>query len=137
MSEPHFSERRVRLTRLHQILLYATFVGLWVSGGIWWLRDGMNSAWLLKIHGAAAMAFMIVFGTLLMNHVPVGWKQRRQRPSGSTLVTLCVLLVATGWGLYYAGNEDARKLISDIHCYAGLAAPVVVAVHIWGARRRV
>jgi len=89
----------------------------------------------MKIHGAAAMAFLMVFGTLLFHHVPAGWEQQRQRPSGSFLLSISSILILTGWGLYYVGAEGLRHDISLVHSILGVVLPLLIFLHIRLGRR--
>jgi hypothetical protein len=117
---------------LQKRTLYLTITLLWLSGAIWLrLPAGHASGPLwMKIHGAAAMAFLIVFGTLLHDHVPTGWQQKRERRSGGSLLGICVVLILTGWLLYYAGSEGLRHWASVIHWVLGLLIPVVIFLHV-------
>ena len=90
---------------------------------------------LLRIHGAAAMAFLIVFGTLAQIHIRAGWRQRRNRLSGGFLVGTCLVLILTGWGLYYIGYEPLRQMGSFIHSYLGLLLPLVIYLHVLFSKR--
>ena len=40
-------------------------------------------AWGMKIHGAAAMAVLVLLGMLLTGHVRFAWRARRNRGNGS------------------------------------------------------
>jgi len=68
---------------------------------------------------------------LLVQHVPAGWQQNRQRPSGGSVLALCGVLMVTGWGLYYFGGEALRHGTSLIHSGLGLAFPLILFLHIW------
>lgn len=139
---------KARLAPRQKRSLYIVSGILWFSGAIWlYLRyfgqlsgeygpesNPAQPLWL-KVHGAAAMAFLIVFGTLLGHHVPLGWRQKSQRPSGGILIGLCGVLILTGWGLYYLGNERLRHWTSLTHCILGIASPLVLIVHIRLAAR--
>jgi hypothetical protein len=117
--------------------LYGLTSALWLSGAIWLLLPQAHPAQALgmRIHGAAAMGFLMVFGALLFGHIPVGWREGRQRPSGAPLVALCGVLVLTGWGLYYFGNESLRHWASWIHSAFGLLFPLFLILHIRLGRR--
>ncbi len=65
-----------------------------------------------------------------MQHVPVGWQQDNQRPSGASLIAVCGVLIATGWALYYVGGETVRLWISRTHGMIGLALPLIIFVHV-------
>src|SRR5260221_9698326 len=68
-----------RLGPMQRRLLYSTVVVLLASGVYWALvhyagvRPYLSEPLLMKIHGAAAMAALIVIGGLLAFHVPGGW----------------------------------------------------------------
>jgi hypothetical protein len=128
---------KVLLAPLHKQLLYVVIALLWLSGAVWiYLYETSPSRPLwMKIHGAAAMVFLILFGTLLMQHVPEGWRQDRQRSSGVSLLGLCGLLIVTGWGLYYWGDDTLRQWTTVIHTGVGLALPVLIWLHVWLGRR--
>jgi hypothetical protein len=131
-----------RLPRVQKHALYGVSAILWLSGA-WWLylsllgRQAADSTapLLLEIHGAAAMAFLVVFGGLLSDHLPRGWRQRRERGSGLSLVTLCGILILSGWGLYYFGGEGLRAATSTVHSVLGILLPCAMCVHVWRARR--
>jgi hypothetical protein len=123
---------KLLLEPIQKRMLYLTTGLLWLTGTWWLLRPA--PLWL-KIHGAAAMAFLIIFGTLLIQHVPAGWRQGDQRPSGGFLLTVCSILIVSGWGLYYLGDESMRHWTSIIHSVFGVALPIVIFAHVWSARR--
>src|SRR5437764_1049716 len=77
-------ERMAKRNRQHPVmraLIYAALLALLGSGVLWKLD--MERALLMKIHGAAAMAGMVLLGALLARHVPCGWKTRASRISGA------------------------------------------------------
>ncbi|MDB6171107.1 MAG: hypothetical protein JWL59_418 [Chthoniobacteraceae bacterium] len=83
----------------------------------------------LKVHGAAAMAALLVLGALSL-HVKRGWKAQRNRLSGLFLLAVNAFLIATGYGLYYAGGEQFRLWLSRWHAWIGLALLLVLPAHI-------
>jgi hypothetical protein len=137
-----------RLPRLQRRALYVVSALLWISGACWlyfsyFASDGANlsapsraPALLPELHGAAAMAFLLVFGTLLPQHLPNGWHQKRQRSSGLSLVVVCAILVLTGWGLYYLSDESLRTATRVTHSTLGVVLPLAMAAHVWRARLR-
>jgi len=125
-----------RLAILQRRLLYSTLAVLFASGAYWALihylgaRPWLSEPLLMKIHGAAAMAALILVGGLLPAHVSAGWALRQNRSSGTGLLLVCGLLTVTGYLLYYSGNESARALSSYAHLAIGIALPVMLGAHL-------
>lgn len=125
-----------RLAALQRRLLY-TALGLLLATGAYWalihyagVRPWLSEPLLMKVHGAAAMATLVLIGGLLPAHVTLGWTLRRNRSSGVGLLVVCALLTLTGYLLYYLGGERAREASSYIHLALGIALPFVFAVHL-------
>jgi cation transport ATPase len=96
-----------------------------------WVRP-----WLLKIHGAAAMASLLILGMLIPVHMQRAWAQGKNRATAVFVVAVTALLIATGYGLYYAGDETWRGWISDAHDAAGCVLPLALLGHVALGRRR-
>ena len=140
--------RGIQLSPRHQRWFYFVSGVLFLSGALWalfgWLiARGLASMetldacqpWLLKIHGAAAMAFLVALGILIPTHIKRAWQARRNRVNGAFFVTVMGLLVLTGYGLYYFGDDRWRSVASWTHLLIGLAAPALLILHIWFGRR--
>ena len=135
----------IRLKRLQRYFLYAVLALLFLSGVTWayWNYLGVSAgdfeisakAWAMKIHGAAAMAILVLIGMLLSAHVRFAWRARRNRANGSVFLSAFAVLTITGYGLYYAGGERLRAWTSWIHLVVGLALPVLLLIHIFLGRR--
>jgi hypothetical protein len=129
-------------------VIYGVGLAVWLSGAAWlylqYLAAPVRTAFgqqphpsqplWLELHGAAAMAALLVLGTLLPGHVPGGWKRRWSRWSGGGLLGVSALLILSGWGLYYVGDDRWRAGLSLAHSVIGLPLPLLLVVHI--ARRR-
>jgi len=89
----------------------------------------------MKIHGAAAMAILVLVGMLLTGHVRFAWRARRNRGNGSLFLGAFGILTVSGYGLYYAGAERLRSWTSWIHLGVGLALPLLLILHIWLGKR--
>ena len=140
----------VALGRRHRLTIYIVGIAVWLSGAAWlylqYLAPPIQSAFgaqthpsqplWLKIHGAAAMASLLVLGSLLAAHVPGGWRRKLSRPSGGTLIGLSAVLVLTAWGLYYAGDEQLRSWLSVAHWALGLPLPLLLVFHVTRKKRR-
>jgi hypothetical protein len=101
------------------------------------LGDGPHplEAWWLRLHGAAAMLVLAVLGSLLPIHIRRGWHQRKNLLAGSVLAALALLLIFSGYALYYFGSEETRPWISAFHWVLGLGAPLLLLWHIVSGRR--
>jgi hypothetical protein len=126
--------------------LYAAFTALLVTGAAWlaatWSQQGLGAgAWaetatlMLMLHGGAAMATLMLLGAFFSSHLLPGWRRRRNRLSGVTVLTATALLVLTAFGLYYVGSDWLRSRISDLHIAVGLGFPALLTLHVvWGKR---
>ena len=133
----------VRFEPWHRRLIYAVF-GVMCATGVLWLLfhtfvristpfgDGPHGleSWWLKLHGLAAMMGLLVLGSLIFTHVRYAWKARRNIASGIVLLISNIVLVATGYALYYFGGEQTRPMISLIHWGVGVALVLVMVAHI-------
>ncbi len=135
----------IRLKRLQRIFLYAVFALLFVSGAGWAYWNYVTAsagdfetsakAWAMKIHGAAAMAILVLIGMLLSAHVRFAWRAGRNRANGLVFLSAFAVLIITGYGLYYAGGERLRAWTSWIHLAVGLALPILLLMHIFLGKR--
>jgi hypothetical protein len=129
------------------LALYAAFSVLFVTGTAWLPADRMKeaagtgeawqmtAAYLLMLHGGAAMITLMLLGALVPLHIRLAWRSRRNRVAGTAMVTANAVLVATSFGLYYAGSEVLRPWMSNIHIGFGLCLPVLFVVHVLVGRR--
>jgi len=138
----------MRLSHGHLRWVYASCALLFASGALWLLfhyfihvhgelGDGPHplEAWWLRLHGAAAMLVLAVLGSLLPIHIRRGWHQRKNLLAGSVLAALALLLIFSGYALYYFGSEETRPWISAFHWVLGLGAPLLLLWHIVSGRR--
>jgi hypothetical protein len=132
-----------RLPRIQRWLVYASSALLVITGLAWafvhYFGDaaGLDSraalafnASMMKLHGGAAMAALIVIGALLPHHVPGGWTAKLNRKSGVTTLVVASMLVLTGYLLYYTGDETYREFASYFHLGAELAFAALLIFHI-------
>lgn len=138
----------IRLSRARRLSVYLVALGLWGSGATWVLlryafqRQGPFGAephplqpWALKVHGAFAFATLWLLGALWAAHLVNGWRAGRRRFSGAVLFGLAVLLIVTGWLLYYAGDDDLRGVVAIVHWAVGLGAPLAFVLHRFARER--
>jgi hypothetical protein len=133
----------MRLSNGHRRWVYAAAVTLFATGALWlvfhyFVRvDGEFGeiphpleSWWLRLHGGAAMWFLVVVGSLLPVHVRRGWHQRRNVVAGVVLAGAALLLTVSGYGLYYLGGEYTRQLFSLLHWVIGLASGGLLVWHV-------
>ena len=132
----------------HERWLYVVATALLLSG-VGWLTshfflagsslvaafkfDGVphpSEPWWLRLHGAAMMGFLVVFGALLPGHVVHGLRRRKNKRSGIFMLTVVIALALTGYALYYLGDEATRPWISALHWLIGLGAAVGLVLHV-------
>lgn len=130
--------------------LYAAFAFLAITGAVWlladWRKDPLEpDLWqeiaplMLMLHGGAAMAALMLLGALVPLHVRRAWRSGRNRLTGPMMVAVNAVLIATAFGLYYAGSDTLRPWVSDLHIVVGVALPVALLGHVWlgrGGRRQ-
>lgn len=135
-----------RLAPWQRHVLYLSGIGL-VASGAGWLAlhyaagtgaDQMPQpleAWLMRLHGLVALAAVFGLGAIAATHVPQGWRlsQRRrwvrQRVSGLLLCGCGVVLVLSGYALYYFAPEWLRPALGWAHAVVGFATTLLVGVH--------
>lgn len=138
-----------RMPDWQRLAVYGATALLLLSGGLWLLLHHYGavegefgaspSPWehpTLAVHGAAAMAFLFLFGSLLPVHVMRGLALHRNRLTGFALLVLNGLLALSGYGLYYAGGDQLRAAISLLHWLPGLLLAALLVVHIVIGRRQ-
>lgn len=140
----------IRLGGRHKRVLYAVFLGLWGSGGLWLLfhyflrvtgefGDAAHplESWWLRLHGLTAFAALVAVGTVLPVHARRGWQLRRNRRSGVAMKAWLLWLALTGYALYYFVSETSEAWLPLIHWIAGLALPLAALLHVRrGYRKR-
>jgi hypothetical protein len=139
----------IRFSPLHRKTLYSVITLLWSSGTLWLVfhhffrlhgdfgdRAHPLEIWWLRLHGLLVFAMLIGIGSVLPVHARQAWHLQRNRRSGLGMKGLFLWLASTGYALYYFANEENQDWLAVLHWAAGLAVPVVIALHIWLGRRR-
>jgi hypothetical protein len=119
------------LNRLHpryRALIYAALGLLFLSGLLW--KTGLERSLLMKIHGAAAMATLVLLGTLVARHVPLGWSAGTNRISGVAVLAASAWLLITGYALYYSGSDSLRYWAGETHFWVGVGVAAVFCLHL-------
>ena len=136
----------LQLNPRFRFALYSAFSALVSTGAAWLVVDGLKDAssgdlWqviaanLLMLHGGAAMVTLMLLGALVPLHISHAWRTKRNRITGTAMVTFNAVLIATAFGLYYCGSDALRPWISNVHIDAGLSLPILFLVHIFIGKR--
>jgi len=138
-----FTKKSLTLNTSLKSLFYGVFTVLFLTGLAWFLLKNNETEtittlkfWLIKIHGAAAMLALLVLGWMIPTHIQLGWQRKKNAGTGSVMITACIILVVTGYGLYYFGGESIRNTTSLIHSVVGCLVPVLLGWHIRQGRRK-
>jgi hypothetical protein len=136
------------LSRFHRRCAYAVLALLFASGfahfvlhqffqraGEFGPRPNPLEPWLLRLHGAGAMAVLVLLGTLLPLHIGRFWGTAQSSRAATGFLALAVLLIVSGYGLYYLGGEHWRDWCRTAHIALGIAALPVFALHLRSGRR--
>ena len=136
----------MRLDPRFRFALYAAFALLFATGVGWMVTDQMKdtpsgetwqaaASYLLMLHGAAAMATLMLLGALVPLHLRHGWLARRNRTTGTAMAACNAIFILTAFGLYYLGSDTVRPWTSGIHISVGLVLPILFCVHVLVGRR--
>ncbi|MGQ9685353.1 MAG: hypothetical protein ACUVT2_03460 [Thiobacillaceae bacterium] len=139
----------IRLGSRHKRLTYTTFALLWTSGALWLLfhyffgTEGEFGPaphpleqWWLRLHGLLAMLALVAIGSIATNHMRLAWNRKKNRRTGLAMLMLTAWLAATGYALYYFSTDENAAWLPLLHWTAGLALPIMLALHVALGRRR-
>jgi len=139
---------RGSLPRALRAAVYSIAALLWLSGASWlvlhYLRPQSTSfgplpnpweAPLMRVHGLVAVGAVFLIGWMTAAHVTTRWTSDRKRRSGLTLGGTALLLIFSGYALYYTTGSphDAAALAHEV---VGVFAPLAALAHWWRNRAR-
>jgi hypothetical protein len=119
---------RARMPRGLRVSVYALCALLWVSGVAWLVLHLAFAAhnefgtlpnhWeapLMRVHGLLAVVGVFLLGWLMAAHVGARWAAYRNRPSGIALLATALVLVTSGYALYYStgGFHDGAARVHE------------------------
>jgi len=136
----------VQMSRPVRAVIFTTGGLLWASGVLWLtLHFGFEqqtpfgplpNPWepvLMRVHGLLAVVGVFLLGWVASGHVLVRWASARNRLSGLVLAGSAVVLVASGYALYYStGALHAGAAL--VHEGLGTAALLAALAHWWRVR---
>ena len=63
----------------------------------------------MRAHGVLAVGAVFLLGWLAAEHIPAGWSRALRRASGLWLAGCTLILVVSGYALYYSTGGLARR----------------------------
>jgi hypothetical protein len=137
---------RSALPRPLRAVIYSVGALLWCSGAIWLLLHHLfqpasafgplPNPWeapLMRVHGLIAVCGVFLIGWLAAGHVTARWSSDRNRRSGLALGGTALLLVFSGYALYYA-TGSLHEGAGFVHEAIGLLSPAAALAHWWRNR---
>jgi len=91
---------------------------------------------ILKIHGAAAFLMMMTYGFFLGGHARAGWKVKNRPILGIIVAILPLLLMISGYLLYYIASDLTREIVVYFHVIIGISLPIILILHIKTAAKK-
>jgi hypothetical protein len=90
---------------------------------------------LMKIHGAVGVFAVALLGWIAARHVADNWPRSRNRVSGIAVLSAYILLVLSGYALYYLLQDDVREQVGELHEVLGVVSAAIALTH-WLKRGR-
>jgi hypothetical protein len=135
-----------RTPRALRAAIYSIAALLWLSGAVWLVLHyilqqstpfgPLPNPWeapLMRAHGLVAVCAVFLIGWVTAAHVTTRWTSDRNRRSGLALGITALLLVFSGYALYYTTGlpHDAAALAHEV---VGVFAPLAAVAHWWRNR---
>jgi hypothetical protein len=138
----------VPLPRVLRATLYGVAALLWLSGAVWLVLHyvfpqsspfgPLPNPWeapLMRAHGLIAVCAVFLIGWMMAAHVTARWASERNRRSGLVLGGAALLLILSGYALYYT-TGSAHDAAAFAHEAIGVLSPIVAVAHWWRNRPR-
>ena len=120
--------------------LLLSLLGLFLTGGAYLLLqyaalsfdinwEFISRSFLMKWHGALAVVSLIAIGSFLETHIRKFIPHKKKRTTGLMTLVSLIVLITTGYFLYYAGSKQFRELSSILHSLSGLALALLLIIH--------
>lgn len=97
--------------------------------------NGSQRELVACLHAISFFLTLTLFGALWVVHMRNNWAKRKHINSGGGMVVAVCLLVVSGLGLLYAGDETLVQVSLFVHLGAGPSLMLLFAVHLISALR--
>ena len=122
-------------------LLAPTILDLKLEWDMPWRLASDQRIGVAALHTLLSFLTLTLIGALWSVHMRSGWKRRSNHHSGLGLIVVMLLLLITGIGIFYLGDEDNAMIASLGHMAIGGMLPVIFSYHALAgyqkARRRI
>ena len=121
--------------------IYFVCTLLWLSGCVWLVAHfafptatdfgPAPNPWepvILRIHGWLAVGGVFLLGWITAEHISDRWRMSRNRVSGFSLAGFAVLLVSSGYALYYT-TDRFHDVAGTLHEVLGVVAIACALIH--------
>jgi hypothetical protein len=121
--------------------IYVVCTLLWASGCAWLVVHFFfpattdfgpaPSPWeplLARIHGWVAVCGVFLLGWITAEHISDRWRRSRNRVTGFSLAGFALVLVLSGYALYYT-TDYFHDVAAVIHEALGVAAIIIALLH--------
>ena len=130
------------MPRPQRLVVYAVCIGLWVSGLLWLLLDLFFErrgafGWephplqppVLLAHGVLAVLSLYVLGWVSSHHALRRWLEGSRRLSGGALLTATLLLIITGFALFFLVDDEWQRTAKLAHEVLGGLVTLIALQH--------
>ena len=138
---------RVLMSRALRGAVLSMCALLWLSGALWLVLHlafaqrnefgAVPNPWepsIMRLHGVLAVGAVFLFGWITADHTLERWGSGRNRASGLALAASAVLLVASGYALYYTVGP-VHEVAALTHRWLG-ALSILAALTHWRRIRK-
>lgn len=110
------------------VLLTPTTLELRFQWKTLWRLNEENRILIAAMHVIIGFLTCSLMGALWSIHMRHEWRRKKNRLSGIILVSAITLLMLSGVGIYYFGNEKLVLLTSGSHLFIGIT---IFGIYIW------
>ena len=148
LGKRHRRAGRVVLPPALRTTVYGVGTLLFLSGAVWLVLHyvfpqstafgALPNPWeapLMRVHGLIAVCAVFLIGWMTAAHVTVRWPSPRNRRSGLLLGGSALLLIFSGYALYYTTGSP-HDAAAVAHEAIGVLSPLAALAHWWRNRQR-